>query len=39
MDDRSIAEALGCSVETVRSQVHHAIAKLRDHEDATGWRS
>lgn len=39
MDDRSIAEALGCSVQTVRSQAHHAIATLRDHEDAIGWRS
>jgi RNA polymerase sigma factor (sigma-70 family) len=39
MDDRSIAEALGCSVQTVRSQAHHAIAKLREHEDAIGWRS
>jgi len=39
MDDRTIADVLGCSVETVRSQAHRAIAKLRDHEDAIGWRS
>ena len=39
LDDRAIAETLGCSVETVRSQAHHAIAKLRAHEDAVGWRS
>jgi DNA-directed RNA polymerase specialized sigma24 family protein len=38
-DDRTIAATLGCSVETVRSQAHHAIAKLRAHEDALDWRS
>ncbi len=29
LDDRAIAGVLDCSVSTVRSQVHHALAKLR----------
>lgn len=29
MDDRIIAETLGVSVQTVRSQAHHALTKLR----------
>jgi RNA polymerase sigma factor (sigma-70 family) len=29
LDDRAIAEILGVSVQTVRSQAHHALTKLR----------
>jgi RNA polymerase sigma-70 factor (sigma-E family) len=39
MDDRTIAASLGCSVETVRTQVHHALTKLRAQEDLIGRRN
>jgi RNA polymerase sigma factor (sigma-70 family) len=38
MDDKSIAAALDCSVETVRAQAHHALSKLRAQEDLLGGR-
>jgi RNA polymerase sigma-70 factor (sigma-E family) len=37
-DDRDIARALGCSVETVRSQVHRGLQKLRELETGGGDR-
>ncbi|CAN5295867.1 SigE family RNA polymerase sigma factor [soil metagenome] len=39
MDDRAIGAALGCSVETVRAQAHHAITKLRAQEDLIGGKN
>jgi RNA polymerase sigma factor (sigma-70 family) len=37
LDDKAIAELLDCSVQTVRSQAHHGLAKLRERE--TGGES
>jgi RNA polymerase sigma factor (sigma-70 family) len=34
LDDRSIGAILGISAATVRSQVHHALARLREEEKA-----
>jgi len=32
LDDAAIAKILGITVQTVRSNAHHALAKLRQHE-------
>jgi RNA polymerase sigma factor (sigma-70 family) len=38
LDDQAIAKILGCSIQTVRSQAHHALTKLRAAEAANSGK-